>query len=94
MTTTTLRTYTCKDLAKMAKEEGVAGWHSMRKEELIHALANAARRSKRRKEKAKTSGKPAAATNGKAASAQRLTPAQRRAKSRIEALRTRLAELK
>ncbi len=92
MTAATLRTYTCKDLAQMAKKEGVTGWHSMRKEELIDALAKAARRRKRRGDKpVNGTGK-----NGDCAASirQRLTPAQRRAKSRIEALRARLSELK
>lgn len=44
MTAATLRSYTAKDLAQMAREHGVAGWHSMRKEELILALIRKARR--------------------------------------------------
>ena len=36
--TNSLKSYTAKDLAQMAKREGVAGWHSMRKEQLINAL--------------------------------------------------------
>jgi len=39
MTHATLRTYTAKDLAQMARQRGVAGWHSMRKDELIRAIA-------------------------------------------------------
>lgn len=35
---TTLDSYTAKDLAQMAKRKGIAGWHSMRKQELIKAL--------------------------------------------------------
>ena len=44
MTAATLRSFTAKDLTKMARERGVAGWHSMRKEELIRALIRKARR--------------------------------------------------
>lgn len=33
-----LKSYTAKDLAQMAKREGVVGWHSMRKDQLIQAL--------------------------------------------------------
>lgn len=44
MTAATLRSLTAKDLAKMARERGVAGWHSMRKEELIGALVRIAKR--------------------------------------------------
>lgn len=36
--TNSLKSYTAKDLAQMAKREGVTGWHSMRKEQLIQAL--------------------------------------------------------
>lgn len=90
MTAATLRTYTCKDLAQMAKKEGVTGWHSMRKEELIDALAKAARRRKRRGGSSATPAKNGSGTNG----ASRLTPAQRRAKTRIDALRSRLSQMK
>ncbi|HMP06754.1 MAG TPA: DUF4912 domain-containing protein [Lacipirellulaceae bacterium] len=44
MTATLLRSYTAKDLAQMAREHGVEGWHSMRKEELIRALVRQAQR--------------------------------------------------
>jgi hypothetical protein len=44
MTATTLRSYTAKDLAQMAREHGVSGWHSMRKEELISALVRSVQR--------------------------------------------------
>ena len=44
MTAATLRSYTAKDLAQMARERGVSGWHSMRKEELIRALVRMAQR--------------------------------------------------
>lgn len=44
MTAETLKGYTCKDLAEMAKKQGVSGWHSMRKDQLVKALLRAARR--------------------------------------------------
>lgn len=50
MTASKLRNYTCKDLAQMAKSEGVPGWHSMRKDELVQALIKRARNRKRRRE--------------------------------------------
>ena len=40
-----LRTRTVKQLAAMAKREGVLGWHAMRKEQLIKALLKSASRS-------------------------------------------------
>ena len=49
MTANALRALTCKDLAQLAKNDGVSGWHAMRKEELIRALLLAARRKSRRK---------------------------------------------
>jgi len=47
MTAASLRSMTCKDLGQMAKREGVAGWHTMRKEELVHELVRVGRRKKR-----------------------------------------------
>lgn len=44
MTAATLRSHTAKDLAQMARLNGVAGWHSMRKEELIVALVRVSRK--------------------------------------------------
>jgi hypothetical protein len=44
MTAASLRHRSCKDLAQMARTQGVAGWHSMRKDELVKALVNQARR--------------------------------------------------
>ena len=37
MTASSLRNYSCKHLAQMAKSEGLPGWHSMRKDELVRA---------------------------------------------------------
>jgi uncharacterized protein len=44
MTVSSLRTQSCKDLAQMARAAGLAGWHSMRKDELVEALAKHAKR--------------------------------------------------
>jgi uncharacterized protein len=44
MTADTLARQTCKDLARMAKQRGVPGWHGMRKDQLIQALMKAARK--------------------------------------------------
>ena len=43
MTTESLRNCSCKDLAQMARSEGLAGWHSMRKDELVRALVKHAK---------------------------------------------------
>ena len=44
MTAATLRTHTARDLAHIARQNGVAGWHSMRKEELVKALVKLAKK--------------------------------------------------
>jgi hypothetical protein len=43
ITTATLKTQTWKDLADLAKSKGLAGWSSMRKDELVKALMRAAK---------------------------------------------------
>jgi len=62
-----LRSNTVKDLAEMAKKKRVPGWHAMRKEELVQALASAARRSKRGRKSTKASAR-GGSTNGSAPS--------------------------
>ncbi|MFM8636078.1 MAG: DUF4912 domain-containing protein [Planctomycetia bacterium] len=46
MTTASLRDKPVRDLARLAKRQGVAGWHAMRKDELIRALVRKARSGK------------------------------------------------
>lgn len=48
MTAASLRDRSAKDLAQMARMQGVTGWHSMRKDELVKALVNQARRKPKR----------------------------------------------
>ena len=43
ITAATLRDRTAKDLAVMAKKQGVTGWHAMRKDQLVKALLRSAR---------------------------------------------------
>ena len=43
MTTASLREKPVRDLARMAKQHGVQGWHSMRKDQLIRALVGKAK---------------------------------------------------
>ncbi|MBN2024246.1 MAG: DUF4912 domain-containing protein [Pirellulales bacterium] len=62
ITAANLRTRTVKDLAAMAKRQGVAGWHSMRKEQLIKALLKCVKDGARR-----ANGKIHAGHNGKIA---------------------------
>ncbi|MDP6444664.1 MAG: DUF4912 domain-containing protein [Pirellulaceae bacterium] len=67
-TPATLREYTVKDLGQMAKKEGVAGWHSMRKDQLIRTLVRLARASQASK----------SSKSGKARSSTRSTKAKTR----------------
>ena len=57
MTASSLRNQRCKELSQMARAMGLPGWHSMRKDELVKALANHARR----KTKGSSSGAATAA---------------------------------
>ena len=43
MTPAALKSYSHKDLAQMAKQGGVRGWHSMRKDQLVKALLTTAK---------------------------------------------------
>lgn len=51
ITVAELSLHTVKDLAEMAKKKGVRGWHAMRKQELIQALVEVARKEARQKKK-------------------------------------------
>ena len=45
MTSASLKDKPVRDLARLAKQHGVAGWHAMRKDQLIRALVRKARSS-------------------------------------------------
>jgi len=60
MTAASLREKPVRDLARLAKQHGVPGWHSMRKDQLIRALV---RRAKRRADAGRT-GAELPVTNG------------------------------
>jgi hypothetical protein len=47
MTAATLKNFSCKDLAQMAKVQGVVGWHAMRKDELVQALVKRTKQQQR-----------------------------------------------
>ncbi len=57
-----LKTYKYKDLAQMAKQRGIAGWHAMRKEQLINALASSMVRAASSSQRRTTSTPTAAST--------------------------------
>lgn len=48
ITTADLKTQTRRDLADTARDHGITGWHSMRKDELIEALRKVHRRARRK----------------------------------------------
>ncbi len=98
MTVAQLKTRTVKDLATLAKRKGIAGWHAMKKEELIQALV---RLSKAERARAKRNG-----TNGYAREA-RVPPSKRNGKhganhhvsqlskaERLDQIKTKLAQTK
>lgn len=61
MTTDVLKQHTRKELAEMARSNQISGWHGMRKDELVRALARQSRKRKNGQRKRTAS----AATNGK-----------------------------
>ncbi len=91
MSPATLRSYTCKDLARMAKERGVPGWHAMRKDELVTALVKLSRK-KRANRNGKHKGPVPPHKRGKlAAVAPKKNPRTRR---RISQLQSKLEQIK
>jgi hypothetical protein len=59
ITTASLKTQSWKDLAEMAKNKGLIGWHSMRKDELVRALMRAAQKRSKLRAAASKSNKGA-----------------------------------
>ena len=72
MTTATLREKPVRDLAKLAKQQGVPGWHAMRKDQLIQALV--------RKAKA---GRPSAAATSSGIVAARAAAGAKKGQTRV-----------
>lgn len=90
MTAAALRSRTAKDLAQMARQNGVAGWHSMKKEELIEALVAIARQRSTQQRRSSQSTDDLSTLNG--APVVRETPEHVR--KNLEQLHKRLATLK
>ncbi|MGL4551275.1 MAG: DUF4912 domain-containing protein [Gemmataceae bacterium] len=77
MTRDQLRSLNCKQLAEMARRRGVAGWHDLRKEQLVEALTRSLRNEARRKKPAGPAAplQPAAArSTTESAPTYRVTP--------------------
>lgn len=93
MTAASLRHRSCKDLAQMARSQGVAGWHSMRKDELVRALVNHSRRKPKSRlaGSSRSSGSVETGPNGNGAAKSRVSPAAQR---RLNELRTNLGASK
>ncbi len=58
ITLTSLSSLSSKDLAQQAKRNGVPGWHSMRKEQLVLVLLKIAKQKEREKEAGKSKPAP------------------------------------
>ena len=92
MTAATLRSHTAKDLAQMARQNGVAGWHSMRKEELIAALV---RINKKRSKSSRTAGKlNGQLKNGTKSKQQSVKSTSPKVRRKIDQLQHKLANIK
>ena len=85
-TATEFRSYTCKDLAQLAKKRGISGWHSMRKDELVDALVLSARKNGNKKTGMKSRSKTLVkASTSTRRPARRPTAVQKRLKRVYEA---------
>jgi hypothetical protein len=100
ITAAKLRAQTVKELAAMAKREGISGWHSMRKDQLIKALLKSAKeeasRSRGAKRRKNTNG-AARKSNGQLRAVDgRFGPKQPppRDQVRLEQIKAKLAQAK
>jgi uncharacterized protein len=84
MTATSLRAYSLKDLAQMARRRGVNGWHAMRKDQLVAVLVRSTQRRSPSRVVSKKSVAPVRRSNSR-------TPVAKRAK-RIDSSRTTRAD--
>jgi uncharacterized protein len=87
-----LRTETVKKLASMAKQEGVVGWHQMRKEQLIKSLIKISGEKSARGNGIAQISSSHRASNGRFKSVHK--PAVTRNRARVEQLRAKLIQTK
>jgi hypothetical protein len=106
ITAASLKTRTVKELAAMAKRKRIAGWHSMRKAELIKALvklakseaAKAARKGKSSTSKRSTKASSGRSTSKNGRNASRSKSARKskppRSEKRLKQIRAKIARSK
>ena len=97
MTISELRGYSYRELSQIAKHKGVSGWHAMRKEELIHAIAKKVRAQKRLRgtgHHRNKSGKQTSDTKGNDFESPRVNAARIKSRQRMQQLQAKLQEFK
>src|SRR5438309_676497 len=94
MTATSLRNQSCKELAQMARSVGLAGWHSMRKDELVRALVNHARRKPKRSVGGVTDSSSPIAVMSRNGGGPRGKAARMKEHEGLRQLRNRLSEIR
>ena len=97
ITAANLRTQTVRDLAAIAKREGIVGWHSMRKEQLIKAILKLAKEEEAsarggRKSTIHGAHSPVRAADGRFESPRKSMSPQNRV--HLEQVRAKLAQAK
>jgi hypothetical protein len=95
MTASSLRAYSIKDLAQMAKRRGVAGWDAMRKDQLVRALSRAGQSQRSARVVSKKTATPTRrAASRPAAAVRKSSRSNRRASVRAAAGRRKPRMLK
>jgi hypothetical protein len=97
ITVAKLKTRTVKDLAEMARKKKVAGWHTMRKEDLIRALARHARAAAARRagsNGSKPSGVKGVKGRGKGRPSRSAAAKAGNGQPRLQQIKAKLAEAK
>ena len=94
MTQSTLQKRTCKDLAEMAREQGVTGWHSMRKEQLIRALLSSAKAKSNRNSARAAALRDAGSQQGKNGLSEAKQALRLKSQRRMSQIRSKLDAVK
>jgi uncharacterized protein len=83
ITSVALKSYSVKDLAELAKSHGLAGWHAMKKDQLIRAIVKARTAKKPVAKATKKKAPPARPTAAKKPPRPTAKPAARRAAAKV-----------